>query len=576
MKTIRIPRGVYCCLAFLLACLISGSPLPAQSPSLTERLSPNTVFFLVWNGHASYAGSEQKNHLLQLLHDPAFASMWTAATNKVQQGTPNAAGAAGASLAPDIISALDNPFVFGVVIDPDAPKTAAPGVSTSPFAAFGIYDETGKADVVEKLEAQSRAGSKTTVEVTKYDFSGASIEVRTAGKQVSYRAHAGNYYLMADRKQVIEDLVTRFRSADRPATSIAQSAEYDRMHKYVGADAALEIFGRIPDSSTWNLSEKNAKQIMQLAKSLHLEKIHVMAGALNFEGEATRFRGAVLGDTSPTGLFDVAGASGATFQTQPVIATAPVFSITHMNLAALYQLIRDAVNDSAPSGSNPNLAMVEAGAQNFLGMSITDALSLFPGEIASASFYSADGVPEQLYAATIEKPDAVLRVLRALVGTMISNEDTSGSATYLDLAYPYTDPATGAKRRRFYYVAVTPKVIVAAPRKAMLREALQRLDAGAADPPATGVLADPQYAQLRSRLPEKLSGLTGASISGIPLDSILKNIESQAAPAANPSNGQKPPDLSWLRLDVISRYLHITLSGWWKDSNGVYFDSYIQ
>jgi len=57
---------------------------------------------------------------------------------------------------------------------------------------------------------------------------------------------------------------------------------------------------------------------------------------------------------------------------------------------------------------------------------------------------------------------------------------------------------------------------------------------------------------------------------------MLQNLSSQVAQAANQTNGQKPTDLSSLKLDMISRYLHISVSGWWKDANGVYFDSYIQ
>jgi len=209
-------------------------------------------------------------------------------------------------------------------------------------------------------------------------------------------------------------------------------------------------------------------------------------------------------------------------------------------------------------------------------MSIPDALKLFTGEFASTSFYTEDGTSEQVFAATIQKPDAVLRVLRALIGTMIVGEDSSGSTTYLDVAYPYTDPGTHQRRRKFYYVAVTQQMILAAPRKAMLREAMQRLNPQTADPPA-GVFANPEYAQLRARLPEKLSGLGGADLTQIPWEKLLQSLASQAAAqSANQSNGQKPPDLSSLKLDTISHYLHISVSGWWKDANGVYFDSYIQ
>jgi len=81
---------------------------------------------------------------------------------------------------------------------------------------------------------------------------------------------------------------------------------------------------------------------------------------------------------------------------------------------------------------------------------------------------------------------------------------------------------------------------------------------------------------MRSLLPEKLSGLSASDLTQIPWDKLLGNLEQQIAQTAKQKNGPPPPDLSWLKPDIISRHLHIALSGWWKDSGGVYFDSYLQ
>jgi hypothetical protein len=40
-----------------------------------------------------------------------------------------------------------------------------------------------------------------------------------------------------------------------------------------------------------------------------------------------------------------------------------------------------------------------------------------------------------------------------------------------------------------------------------------------------------------------------------------------------------PPSLDWLQAlkpEVLTRHVHSGISGWWKDSHGIYFDSYIQ
>ena len=548
-----------------LACLTCGaaSPLFAQAPPIVERLSPDTVFYLEWRGNTSLGGAE-RNHLLELLHDPAVRPMWAALTSQIERSGPQGPGPIPALLMPDLVSLLDNAAVFGVVANPDTQKAPATGKAASPFATFFVYDLSGKADLIQKWRALSTMTTKTPMEVTKYDFGGTEVEARTTSTNASYMAQTRNYFLTSDQKKVIEDLITRFGGTDSRSASVTGLAEYGQMRKYVGNDATLEFFARMPDLSSWNASPST--------KAIHLEKIHAIGGGLSLEGEAARMRGAILGDASPGGPFDLVGASLATFQTLPAVETAPAFSISRINLAAVYQLFMSAVVANLP-GQAAHAEASEKAAETFLGMPVVDALQLWTGEIASMTTYADDGTAEHLFAMAIQKPNAVLRVVRALAGTMIVSEDSPGTATFLDLAYPYQDPQTHVERRKSYYLAVTPQMLLAAPRKAMLLGAIERLNPQAADPPPVGVLANPDYAPLRSRLPERLSGLGAADIGLIPWEKILANVENQAASNANRAN-QQPPDWSW--LGVISRHLHFALSGWWKDANGVYFDSYIQ
>lgn len=556
------PHG---CRLIFLACLTFGGGISlfAQAPPIVERLSPDTVCYLEWRGTAAIAGAERKNHLLQLLHDPAVAPMWTALTTQIERSEPKGPDGITRLLMPDLFSLLDNSVVFGIVASPDAQKASATGKAASPFATFLVYDLTGKADLIQKWRALSTVASKTPVEVTKYDFGGTSVEVRATATGASYIAQTRNYFLTSDRKQVIEDLITRFRGTDSESASVTGLAAYGQMRKYVGSDPTLEFFGRIPDLG--NASPGT--------KSIHLERIRAIGSGLSFDGEGTRMRGAILGDASPGGPFDLAGASLATFQTQPAVEIAPAFSISRINLAAVYQLFTSAVVENLP-GQAAHVEASERAAEAFLGMPVIDALQLFTGEIASMTTYADDGTAEQLFAVSIQKPEAVLRVVRALASTMIVSEDSSGPQAFLDLAYPYQDPHTHQQRRRFYYLAVTPQMLLAAPRKAMLRGAIERLNPQAADPPPAGVLANSDYAPLRSRLPERLSGLGAADLDLIPWEKIVANWESQAASSNRTS--QQPPDWSWLQPGVVSRHLHFALSGWWKDSNGIYFDSYIQ
>jgi hypothetical protein len=565
----------------LLACLglFAGPSLCAQTAPLVQRLSPDTIFYVEWRGTASLSAAEQKNHLLQLMHDPDMAAALAALGSQLQRNNPQVANPIAAMLLPDLTSFLDNSAVFGFVVNPDVRRDAS-DKHVSPFAAFLVYDATGKTDLLKKWDALSRVGSKMAVEVTNYDFGGTSVEVRTTSTGASYSAQAGKYFVASDQKKVIEDLITRFSASEPLASSVTQLSEYSQIRRYVGENQALEFFGRIPDLSQFsNVSTPSGKSAQQFVKNLHLEKVRVLGGGVSLDGEAARIGGAILGDASPASPFDLAGESAATFQTLPAIQTAPAFSISRINFPATYQFFMGAIAGNLTPQQAGNIQMMEGAAQSFLGMPIIDALRLFTGEIGSMTTYSDDGKVEQLFAVSIQKPESVLRVVRALIGTMIVSEDSSGATTYLDIAYPYIDPETHQRRRRFYYLAVTPQMLLAAPRKGMLRQAMQRVDAGSADPPPAGVFANPDYVQLRSRLPGKLSGLGAADIAAIPWDKVLANFATQAAQSKNQSKQQ--PDLNspaagWLKPGVISRYLHIAVSGWWKDSNGVYFDSYIQ
>ena len=221
---------------------------------------------------------------------------------------------------------------------------------------------------------------------------------------------------------------------------------------------------------------------------------------------------------------------------------------------------------------------MESMAQGYLGMSIGDALGLFSGEFASAPYYSEDGSSQMVFAVTIEKPDNVLRVLRAAAGKMTVAEDSSGDTTHLDLLFPTKAPSAGTQRRKFYYVAVTPHMLLIAPRKAMLRAAVEQLNSPSGGTRSGTIFADPEYIQMRSLLPGNLSGLTGAEIDQIPWDKIAATLEDQWEQSRKQSKSPGP-DLSWLKqvnFGVISRHLHRRVGGWWKNSTGVYFDSYIQ
>ena len=561
----------------------------AQATGIVERLSPDTFFYLKWNGAASLKGANSPNHVLQLFNDPDFLPIKIALAGRLNQSMAKP-GAGPAPQAEDLLSLLDNAGVFGFTVPSKRTGDAAGDPASHGAGMFLVYDATGKSELIQKLEAEFQAKDKKAQEESSYEFEGVPVRVEGKDKDKSYKAQAGHFYLFANQKELIEDLIARYRGSQAPATTLIHRPEFEAARKYADADSAIEAFGRMPNLTEMIPDDPKNATAKHVVQNLHTEKVHALTMSVNFAGEAMRIRGAVLGDTSPQSLFDLAGESGKEFQTMPVVSANPSFQIMRMNLAALYDLIMRALEGNLTLQQQANVKAGEAMAQAYLGMPIRDALGLFSGEFGWGSQYSGDGTEEKLYAVTIENPEALLRILRATLGSYILAEDSSGGTTFLDFAYPYKDPESGTQRRKFYYVAVTPHLLLAAPRKAILRSAMTQANPGASSGVATaaggtatgsaaGAASSVEYAQLRSQLPEKLSGLNAADLRLIPWDKILSNLSEQAAETAKKEKNGTPADMSWLKQvnpEIVTRHVHLSVGGWWKDSNGIYFDSFLQ
>jgi hypothetical protein len=568
-----------------LLCLFAVSPLFAQTPAISERLPQSTLFYMQWRGKSFLGDADKKNHVLQLLEDPDFEPVRQAlAKNFLQWQQKNSSGAPALKLS-DLISLLDNPAAFGFMAGPPT-SGVGPGNPSHLASLFFVYDATGKADLVLKLKVLAQASSKTKPAISTYTFGGSTIEVRTenpndaANPNTTYSTRAGNYFLVTTQKDAIQDLVTRFSSAAKPTSSVMDLPEYQAIRPYIGKDAAVEYFVHLPDPDKWIPADQKDQPMAKFIRSVHLEKIHVAGGGISFTGEATRAHGAILGDTSAGSFFDIAGASTTTFQTQPMVATGPYFSISKFDFGALYQTIRTGALAAMTPQQSAGLLGAEAMAQGFLGMSVSDALQLFTGEFGDRISFAEDGESQQLYVLTIQKPQDVLRLLRAAFAKMIAAEDTSGDTTYLDFSYPFKDPETGQQRRSLYYVAVTPQFILMGPRKAMVRDAVARISGKtpAGTSSANSVVSDPEFVRLRSLLPEKLSGIGGSDLTNIPWDKIIARFVEQME-SAKQSNQNNPPTAELLRLikpGFVNRHLKASANGWWKDSSGIYFDYYLQ
>jgi hypothetical protein len=559
----------------LLALFLLPDSASAQNSALADRLPADTWMCVSWPGMKSLSAAQKTNHLLALWADPDFAPARRALFAQMYAGSTKGAAS---QVSPDqfasFLALLDNSLVFGFAGTPNFQKTGVAAPSANGKAGvFLIYDATGKEDLVKALVLLQQATTQEKPSIEKYTFAGAPVEKRTTSKGDSYTAWSGSYFIAADEKQTIEKLITNLGSSAAPAESLAKTPEYAAIQHEIGPDAALQVFARFPDLTKLAVSKPGDHKFAEFVRNLHLEKIHAMGFGAAFDGEATRMRGGILGDTSAGSPLDITGPSGPMFATMPLAAHAAGYSVSRLNFAALYKLVMQAISDALPPEQAAMVTTIQASAEKFLGVPVETALQLFTGEFASTSSFADDGSHLQVHAVTIRNPELVLRVLRAVVGSQIANEDQNGSTTYLDLAAPYLDPATRRTRRKFYYIAVSPQLLVLAPRKAMAREAIAEMAAADPDGKITPTKLPADAETMRALLPANLSGFGYLDMTQVPWDKVISSTMQAANTAGVPSK------LDWLKEvnpSVLSRYLHCTVSGWWKDSSGIHFDSYVQ
>ncbi|MGC1785123.1 MAG: hypothetical protein WA718_00175, partial [Terriglobales bacterium] len=106
----------------LLLLIAAGSPLFAQTPSLSDRLPASTVFFAYWHGMGAVTRAEKTNHVVQLFEDPQFAHARDALLKSLRESVAKNGPATSDQEQAEVLSLLDNPAVMGVVLNPKSDK----------------------------------------------------------------------------------------------------------------------------------------------------------------------------------------------------------------------------------------------------------------------------------------------------------------------------------------------------------------------------------------------------------------------------------------------------------------------
>ncbi len=578
----------------VIALLLIGSlPALAQGAPPVDRLPENTAFFVAWHGTVAIERARATNSLLRLWNDVEFQTALETLMRGAERRAEKAAektpdmDAQGRRQLATLASLISNPFVVGfaeVRGEKPAPAAApaAPGEAPrpSPSNLFIIYDLTGKADALKKFEAEERARATEKPVVSTSRFSGVEITREETPRRVRYGAYLEQYYVHAEKKEVIEHIISRLQGP-APAASLLSTATYQAVKAHLAPGAFLEFFGRPPNADHWDFPPSPSFNAAATLNALRLERLQAIGGSASVAGEGTRVRAVALGDTAPGSFFDLVGENSTTFSTLAAAPAGAAYQAIRLDLGAFYKTLRAAIVAALPPEQAASADLIEGLAATQLGMGLHEALALISGEFAVISTgESAAGLDplSDTYALAIRKPEEFLHLLRLVLASAITSETTEGATTFLAMTTPYRDPKTGVQRSRFQYIAVAPQVAMMGPRKAQLQEMLARYAAGAAAPPAGSLAADPAFQAVRARLAPSLAAINYSDLSRMPLEAIVEQIANQARAQTSqgqPLSGQELEALKSLPR-IVARYLRTSFGGITKERNGVFLESFIE
>ena len=570
-----------CVRALLIATLmLFSAPVFAQSNSLVDRLPADTWAYINWHGTSSLNSVSGTNSVLRLWSDPSFTSLRARFISHVVQGgnqTNPQAAAMAQMLTNEVLSALENPAVIGFLNRPVGGRIAG---TSNPIGFFFIFDATGKQDVVNLLrhmhEMNGVPAQRTTLPVG--DVIAEKVE---ANGNVSYDAQVGPYFISTDTFASLMELVPRFENSRPPATSFEQAPDVPSACRNDGQPSLMDLFV-LPSRLHVAAAPPNPNfDIHAFATSLHLDRIHAVCGRMSFGQEVTRWHSVILGDTSQGSVLDIFGDNRDSFATMALARSGSSFQSSVLNFSAFYNALFNAITAALPANRSGIIMGMTSFISSSWGMPPDQALALFTGEFASIRPDPIANPSDTLYALTIRNPEKLVPILQHAIPGEQASVKQLGDTTYITVNLGGS--SASALDPPALYIALTPTMLLASHQIESVRDAVARLHSSTGSATTDVLSHNSDFLKARAVLPAKLNSLSYANLARTNWQKMFadleKTINEQAQAAAKAANKQPPPSFDWIQgfdPSVISRYLHFSVGGGWKDSSGIYFDSYIQ
>ena len=549
----------------------------AQQNSLESLLPGNTILYFSWQGEAGMTAHKATNSVLRLWNDPELAP----AHSMLAAGLLSPDSKDLPPLTPDEFKQLlSNPAMFAVFrlpagVKPHEKKAGAKtGLGASHFESvlLGVYDRAGREKLVDKCLQWSPPGKQAPA-ITKTAFHGMEIEEVKSGTDTNYRVLAGHYLVYSDYREVAEEWAAKLAGENPAAGTLGGTAEFRAARQRAGNASALSFFFNMRVLMEAVNEETKDEQSRRVFQALHLDQIHSIVGSVSFDEPATRFQFSMLGNLDPGGLLGLIAPSRAEFPTMKM-TPAGVFSYgaTRLDLSALYRFARAVFEAAVPPGQGVAFNQIDDYATKQFGMSVNEMLQLLSGDFTFIKQDPEGDFSESVFILGVEKPADVLHVIELLFSSGITSEETEGDVTYLSFAAPQVStPGKATAQKKFYHLAIGPKMLVIAHRKADARSYLARARATSGE---NSLAADPKFLAARSRLPAELSSISYVDLTRVEWKDMVDKFTAFQKPAPD---AQKLAEIkATFPSAAFTRYLHSMITGLWKDNTGIYYDGYIE
>src|SRR5437667_3957573 len=424
-------------ISLLIAALCVPNVAPAQAPLEPAQMSPRTMFYMIWRG-VPPADVRKANALLALWDGPDFAPVRSAmATGMVGSSDEKSTQP---KLTPEQVQEfaglLENSFTLGYLSEPTRRNLSnGAAVTDAKVPAwngmFFVYDRTGKEMLLTKAVLRMRAEEKEAPRLSQVAIAGVQV-LKVEGKGgATYGAEHGKYAVSAGEKLVMEDLLSRLDGkVVAGGASLAQSAAYQEAQANLGG-GLLEFFLRIPDlKNLANDSKTGMFQMRPLLDAARLDAVHSIGGHVTFEGAKTHVQAAILGEAVPGTPFDI-WSTGERAPASLALTPADAVSYTsaQLNFQGIYDTVKRAAGAAFPQAQQGNVNLVDAMAQQKLGMPVVDALGLLSGEFASMQTSPSLDTAKQVYFFGIRKEPETLRLMRTVFSDQSRSERNEGAVS---------------------------------------------------------------------------------------------------------------------------------------------------